>query len=479
MPLEQQLVEDLHAAGQGHLVAHAAALSISQRTAFAAQLQSVNWPELSRWQHPDSHAAVIDPREIEPPAQLIRRTQEGTDDERWQAARARGEAALASGTVASIVVAGGQGTRLGFDAPKGFFPIGPVTGATLFQGFFEQLEVVRRQTGRTVPLLVMTSDATHNETVEGLRRHAWFGRSPDDVWLFCQGNMPALDAVTGRALLSGPGQLALSPDGHGGMLAALQRGGLLQRCAQAGIETFFYHQVDNPATIVCDPAFLGWHLRERAEVSTKVVPKRAAEEKMGVAVTVQGTTRIIEYSDLPPAVATATDDRGRLRIWAGNTAIHAFDRQFLERAAQNSAALPFHRAQKVVPYWTAETGPVVPTAPNAIKLERFIFDLLPTAERALIVETQRDLEFLPVKNAQPPDAPESVRAALQQRWRTWLRAAGAEIADDVPVEISPLVAFSAADLPGRLRPGTRFTETVVLDPVHIQRAAWFVSPETA
>ncbi len=479
MPLELQLIEDLHAAGQGHLVAHAAALSLSQRTAFAAQLASVNWAVLSELNQPETETDEFLPEDIQPPAQLIRRTDDAADKVRWQAARERGEAALRAGSVAAIVVAGGQGTRLGFDAPKGFFPIGPVTGATLFQGFFEQLEVVRRRYGYTVPYAVMTSDATHHATVEGFRERNWFGRSPEDVWLFCQGNMPALDAQTGQALLSGPGQLALSPDGHGGMLAAMQRSGLLRRCADEGIDTLYYHQVDNPATKVCDPEFLGWHLLEQAEISTKVVPKRSADEKMGVAVTVQGVTRVIEYSDLPATVAAATDERGRLRIWAGNTAIHAFDRRFLEAAVKSAGSLPFHRALKVVPYWTSERGNVIPTTPNAIKLERFIFDLMPTASRALIVETTREDEFLPVKNAQPPDAPETVRTALQQRWRSWLRAAGAEIADDVPVEISPLVAFAAADLQGRIRPGTRFTEAVVLSPATVEQAAWSLPPDPA
>jgi len=261
-------------------------------------------------------------------------------------------------------------------------------------------------------------------------------------------------------LLAGPGQLALSPDGHGGLLAALQRSGLMRELSTRGIQTLYYHQVDNPTTIVCDPAFIGWHLLERADVSTKVVAKRSAEEKMGVAVSVDGVTRIIEYSDLPADIAAQTDEHGQLRIWAGNTAMHVFQRAFLERAVQDATALPFHIARKAVPYWTKDSGVVEPQSPNAYKFERFIFDVLPRAERALIVEADRAAEFNPVKNKDGADSPETARAALQALHRNWLRQAGATIDDNVPVEIGPMVALDSDDLRARDVEGMSFTSTV-------------------
>ncbi|HUQ68267.1 MAG TPA: UTP--glucose-1-phosphate uridylyltransferase, partial [Planctomycetaceae bacterium] len=231
--------------------------------------------------------------------------------------------------------------------------------------------------------------------------------------------------------------------------AAMSKSGVLKKLADRGIETLYYHQVDNPTTPVCDPAFIGWHLMNEADVSTKVVAKVSGEERMGVAVSVDGTTRIIEYSDFPPEVAAETDAAGQLRFWAGNTAMHVFDRAFLERAAVDEKALPFHTARKAMPFWTPSQGDVTPSEPNAIKFERFIFDVLPWAERALIVEGNRADEFNPVKNRDGSDSPVTAKAALEALHRRWVRHAGGEIADDVPIEISPLAALTADDLQQR------------------------------
>lgn len=460
---DRQLTDQLTTAGQAHLVAHAAELAQAQREQFLGELRSVDWELLARLaSHLEDSPAVAhdDPRaqarRAHPPAPLVRQPQTPAMLSAWAAARDRGEAWLREGKVAAVLVAGGQGTRLGTTQPKGMFPIGPLSGKSLYQLFCEQLVARRRRYGAAIPYCIMTSDATHAETVAFFEQHHQFGLPAEDVFFFCQGNMPALDAATGRALLAAPGRLALSPDGHGGLLAALARSGVLQELARRGVETLFYHQVDNPTTILCDPALIGWHLEYLADVSTKVAAKRFAAEKMGVAVSVDGVTRIIEYSDLPPELAAETDAAGQLRIWAGNTAMHVFQRPFLERALVDERALPFHVARKVVPYWTAETGVVTPSEPNAYKFERFIFDILPWAQRSLIVEGDRAAEFNPVKNKDGADSPATAAAALQALHRSWLRRAGAQIGDDVPVEISPLVAVEADDLRGRVAPGAQF-----------------------
>jgi len=455
-----ELQQHLWETGQAHLWSHAQELPDPRRTAFIDELTRIDWQEIARLYQQAMSPSDDDPRRLaqfaDPPERLVRLADSPTA---WQAARERGEDALRAGCVAAILVAGGEGTRLGFNGPKGMYPIGPLSGKTLFQLFAEQLMARSRRYGMPIPYLIMTSDATHADTVAFWQQHDCFGLPAEDVRFFCQGHMPALD-FDGHALLAGPGQLALSPDGHGGLLAALHRCGLLRELADRGIETLYYHQVDNPTTIVCDPAFIGWHLLEQADVSTKVVAKRSAEEKMGVVVTIDGVTRVIEYSDLPADVAAQTDEQGHLRIWAGNTAMHVFQRTFLERAWQNDAVLPFHIARKAVPFWTPHNGVVEPEAPNAFKFERFIFDVLPWAERALIVEADRAAEFNPIKNRIGTDTPQTARAGLQALHRMWLRQAGAAVADDVPVEIGPLVALEAKDVKGRLPPGTTITSAL-------------------
>lgn len=467
------LLEILHRTGQPHLAEVVDQLAAVERELFLEELQSIDWDRVARL----FESLVAGGTEPGAPANLAHRLQPPTDLVRlpgahdiaaqtgWQRARACGEELLNSRRVAAIVVAGGQGTRLGFDHPKGMFPVGPLSHKSLFQLFCEQIRARSRRAGYDIPYAVMTSDATHDETVAFFQQHDNFGLAADQVRFFKQGNMPAVDATTGRALMSDPGRLALSPDGHGGLLAALYSSGLLAEWRERGIETLYYHQVDNATSILCDPAFLGWHVLRDSEVSTKVVAKRSAEEKMGVAVSIDGVTQIIEYSDLPAEIAAQVDEAGRLRIWAGSTAIHVFQREFLERVVREADSLPFHLGHKAVPHWHPQHGHAKPVKPNAYKFERFIFDVLPLARRALIVEADRTVEFNPVKNREGHDSPDTARAALQSLHRSWLRAVGADVSDDVPVEISPLVALEAADLQGRGLEGKLIREPLLLEEV--------------
>ncbi len=466
MNSSNELQQQLAAAGQSQVWEGLERLSPEERGAFLDQLKCIDWTlvdrliaEASGSTSHEEKSAQIQPLSAE---QLVRQPASDADHAAWRKAADAGEKLLEAGKVAAVVVAGGQGTRLGFDLPKGMFPIGPVSEHSLFQIFCEQIIARSRQYGPTIPYCIMTSDATHEATVEFFFKHQRFGLLAHDVHFFRQGSLPAVDAATGRVLFSAPDQLALSPDGHGGMLRALVTGGLLDEFAERGIETLFYHQVDNPTTQVCDPAFLGWHALRGAEVSTKVVAKVNAAEKMGVAVSAGGKTKIIEYSDLSPEMAAQTDSQGRLQFWAGNTAIHVFQVDFLRRMASDAAAFPFHIARKAVPYLDESDQLVTPEKPNAFKFEQFIFDLLPAANRSLIVEADRAAEFNPVKNKDGADSPETCRAGLQALHRKWLRSAGATIGDAVPVEISPLYALSERDVKRRLHANEKFTSPTFL-----------------
>ena len=466
------LLAQLKASGQTALAERVAELPADRQPTFLAQVAAIDWPRAARLYDSlvrgagaavGESPAVLAQRAV-PPPDVVRLPQsdDASAQAEWQQAREAGLELLKARRVAAIIVAGGQGTRLGFDHPKGMFPVGPVTGKTLFELFCEQIRARSRQAGYDIPYAVMTSDATHDETVAFFREHEDFGLAEGQLRFFRQGNMPAVDAATGAALLAEPELLAVSPDGHGGLLAGLERSGLLAEWRERGIDTLYYHQVDNPTSILCDPALLGWHQLRGSEVTTKVVAKRSAEEKMGVAVAVDGRTQIIEYSDLPMEIAAQVDESGGLKIWAGNTAIHVFQRQFLERIVSEADSLPFHLSHKAVPYWTAAEGQVSPAKPNAYKFERFIFDVLPLASQALVVEADRTAEFNPVKNRDGNDSPATAKAALQALHRSWLRAAGATVADDVPVEISPLIALDASELQSRNLAGKVIGEPFVL-----------------
>jgi UDP-N-acetylglucosamine/UDP-N-acetylgalactosamine diphosphorylase len=373
--------------------------------------------------------------------------------------RLLGEEALRRGEVAVLMVAGGQGSRLGFEQPKGMFPIGPVSNKSLFQIHTEKVLALRRRYGRPVPFLIMTSHATDAETKQFFAGNRYFGLPAEEVFYFQQGTMPALDIATGRLLFEAPGRLFLSPNGHGGALTALADSGLLDQLRGRGVRHIFYFQVDNPLVRMADPLFLGHHIARRAEVSSKMVPKESPTDKLGVFVLVEGSCSMIEYSDLPDDLACATDAAGSLCIRAGNPAIHIFDVDFLARLTQGRTRLPYHVARKKVPH----VDEPEPARENALKFELFIFDALPLAERWTVVETSRREEFAPLKNATGADSPERVRQAISDLAGDWLEAAGVNVprrADGsvaVSLEISPLYALDAEELKNKVNPGLRIT----------------------
>ena len=240
------------------------------------------------------------------------------------------------------------------------------------------------------------------------------------------------------------------------MLAALAGSGCLADAQRRGISTFFYGQIDNPLTQVCDELLLGSHVLARSEMTTQVVRKRLPLERVGNVVSVDGRVQMIEYSDLPEEFARQTNADGSLKLWAGNLAVHVLDVDFLARCAANADALLFHSAKKKVPCLDASGNLVEPDKPNAVRFERFIFDLLPLAERALVVEVDPAEAFAPVKNSddEATDNPRTARAAMIALHRRWLREAGVKIGDDTAVEINPLWAAGPEEVRRRMQPGT-------------------------
>ncbi|MGQ9821500.1 MAG: UTP--glucose-1-phosphate uridylyltransferase, partial [Thermogutta sp.] len=279
---------------QEHLLAAWNDLSTEQRESLVVSLQAIDFDLIrrlyeSRTQRPDIGSLLRNATSPRGP-----RLSDRADATRRQAAVRCGEDALRGGRVACILVAGGQGTRLGFEHPKGMFPIGPLSGHSLFQIFAEKILARGKRYGCRIPLALMTSPVTHAETVDYFERHGRFGLG-DDLHVFCQGTMPSVDANTGKILLSGPDALALSPDGHGGMLAAIHRNGILDRFRRAGIRHLFYFQVDNPLLDIAAPEFIGHHILAGSEMSTLVVAKQTPFDKVGNVVQVGDRLHVVEY----------------------------------------------------------------------------------------------------------------------------------------------------------------------------------------
>ena len=441
------LVERFAAAGQGGVFAFLDRLDAAQRTELLAQAGEIDLAEVARLHRTlVAGAGTRGPGLVGlEPAPAVPLPVNGGDAAAWARAEAAGREALRAGRVAAFTVAGGQGTRLGFDGPKGTFPVTPVRRLPLFQVFAEKLIAAGRVAGRPLHWFIMTSHQNHAATEDFFAAQGWFGLDRGRVHFLRQGRMPAVD-FAGRILLETPGTIALSPDGHGGSLRALDRSGALDLMRAEGVDTISYFQVDNPLVRAVDPAFLGWHLLGGSEMSSKMVVKTDPAEKVGLFCRTAGRLAVVEYSDVPAETQAEREPDGRLRFRAGNIAVHVLDREFVRRLAGGEGALPFHRADKKISTVDAAGLPVQPSKPNGVKFELFVFDALPFARNALLLETSRADDFSPVKNATGADSPQTACDDQLRQWARWLRAAGATVAVDATglpasaIEVSPLFA---------------------------------------
>ena len=446
-----QFRDVLREIGQEQILAFGDRLEPTRQRELLDDLASIDLdaiPSLSRLVIGGNEKSLPDSAAAPSPAPVIK------SEEVDLAAMALGRTLLSQGKVAALTVAGGQGTRLGFDGPKGAFPISPVRNKPLFQLFAESIVATSRRYRAAVPWYIMTSPHNDAATRQFFVDHENFGLPNGDVLFFHQGVMPAFDRH-GKILLDQPHRIALSPDGHGGTLLALARSGMLADMARRGIEQISYFQVDNPLVNCVDPLFIGQHVLNQSEMSSKSVTKADDLERVGNFAVTGGKLTVIEYSDLPDTLAHARNPDGSRTFDAANIAIHAISRTFVERLTANPAsfALPWHIAHKKVPYTDLETGArIEPAEPNAIKLESFIFDALPLAQRPLILETSRAEEFSPVKNSTGVDSITTARRDISRRSARWLSMAGVRVPmcddgePDGVFEISPLLALDAGML---------------------------------
>jgi len=466
-PLPTALAESISLAGQDHVLRFWKTLDGSARDRLVSQLAAIDWGmfgelrRLARASGPGvvagAAAALADDlaRATTPPCNVL-----GDDADRAAAAGRKG---LTEGLFGAVLVAGGQGSRLGCNGPKGVVPVGPLSGATLFDLLLGRLRGIAKRYGHPVPLAIMTSSATDADTRTWLADHDHGGLDPDHVLVFRQRDLPAVDAAAGNLLLDAPDRIAMAPDGHGGMLPALASAGGLEWFADRGCRHVTTFQVDNPLTMPLHPEFLGHHLLDEAEFSTQVVHKREPGERVGVVASNGKRTFVVEYSDLPAALAAERGPGDRLRFHAGSIAVHAFALDFLRRASAAPDPLPLHVAHKAVPFVDDTGERVNPRTPNAVKFERFIFDLMPLARRVCLVEIDPAEGFAPLKN--PPGAAADtlghVQAALDAHARRILHRAGVVVADGVGVELAPWI-LDEADLDGVLPPGSRIERPTVI-----------------
>ncbi|KAJ1663413.1 UDP-N-acetylglucosamine pyrophosphorylase [Coemansia sp. RSA 1813] len=362
--------------------------------------------------------------------------------------------------VAVILLAGGQGSRLGSSEPKGCYDIGLPSHKCLFElqaqriRRLQQLAVSGEQQTITIPWLVMTSGPTSAATQRKFAESDYFGFKKEDVFFFNQGVLPCF-GLDGKIILENPGKVAVAPDGNGGIYEALRISGALDWLRERGVEHIHSHCVDNCLVRVADPVFVGYAALRGAECGALVVPKKAWNEPVGVICLRDGEHGVVEYSEISEEMAKMTrDGTSELAYNAGNICNHYYSLDFLQkRVPEIEARLEHHIARKKIKCVDLETGEQLsPTKPNGIKLERFVFDVFPFVQRMAILEVDRKDQFSPLKNAPGTgvDCPETSRSDLIAQCIRFAEAAGATVqvidGQEPSFEISPLVSYAGEGL---------------------------------
>jgi UDP-N-acetylglucosamine/UDP-N-acetylgalactosamine diphosphorylase len=450
---------------QEQLLAFWDQLNRDQKDSLLAQIQRLDLRKIDSWvanivknPTPDAIRADFSPALSYHPSPV------GPEQQRKYAEAVKlGRELIAAGKVAAFVVAGGQGTRLGFDGPKGNFRISPVKNKTLFQIFAETIAAVSRRYKARCPWYVMTSPLNHDQTKEIFRKNDYYGLGEKDVFILQQGTLPNF-SPDGRILLADESTIACSPDGHGGSFKALKNSGALDDMKRRGIEYLSYWQVDNPLIKIFDPLFIGLHVLDKAGMSSKALIKARPKEKVGNFCLVDGRVTVIEYSDLPDKLAKKRNPDGSLVFELGSIAIHIISRSFVESLNFDHFSLPLHKAVKKIQH-VDEKGNTVES--DGVKLESFVFDALPLASNSVILQTIRSEEFAPTKNATGVDSAETARQMMVDRAAEWLEAAGVAVprkpdgSVDCVLEIAPGFALEKEDIKDKvsqipkIKPGSK------------------------
>jgi len=449
----QDIYNKLKEHNQEHVLKFIDELNPTQHCELLQQLKHIDFDELDDL----IKEYVLQEPEIKIPADLAPapffplKAKDVEQEKLYTEAKAKGVELLQAGKVAALTVAGGQGTRLGFDAPKGTYPITPVKNKSLFQYFAESLLRAGIKYGHDITWYIMTSGMNNEATQEFFEKNNYFGLNQENVIFFVQGTMPAVD-YNGKLLLADKASLALAPDGHGGTLLALRRSGCLDRMKLDKVEYISYFQVDNPLVPVVDPLFIGLHALQKSDMSAIMLAKTNAFEKLGNFCISDNKLMIIEYSDLPDEFAKMKNSDGSLRFIAGSPAIHILSCKFVSDLTKTGRLeLPWHRADKKIKFVNDAGKLITPEEANGVKLESFIFDALQLAGKTMILEAAREEEFAPTKNKTGVDSVESCREMLIERDAKRLERAGVKVPRDangkatLMIEISPLAIIDDED----------------------------------
>ena len=427
---EERLIKKFIKYGHEHIFYFWQELGDKEKDEFINELQSIDLKKINEYFRNFKKQKTKEYK-LEPTEYLSIKQKEKSKD-----LKSIGDKSLRSNQIGFLTVAGGQGSRLGYDHPKGCFPISPVKKKSLFQIFAEKIKFYSNYYKNDFNWYIMTSKFNYQETMDFFEKNNYFKLNKNNIFFFKQGMLPSL-TLDGKLILSERNRLFLNPDGHGGVLKALLNSGLLHKMKDKGIKHLSYFQVDNPMVKMADPYFIGHHIQQKSMVSSKVIAKLYPEEKLGAICKKDKQNCVIEYSDLSKKETYAKNSEGQLKYLMGSIAIHIFDIKFLLNFTKK---MPIHFAKKKINGYafTENHNPIIKDV-EGIKFETFVFDSIPLAKKSVFFETERDIEFYPVKNKTGLDSIETCIQGQSKLFVRWLSEAGLCKAEynEQKVEISP------------------------------------------
>ena len=457
----QTFSEELGTFNQLHVLQFLDDLTEEQKTTLCSEIKEVNVAEVcSYYQRAmetlNGDQSKLDDRMEPVPPELYGGVLRSTSEE-LKCYEDEGFLQISEGKVAVLLMAGGQGTRLGVSYPKGMYDVGLPSRKSLFQ---LQAERIRRledlacnRTGKrsNITWYIMTSEATMGATQEFFKKHDFFGLNENNIVMFEQSVLPCF-TFDGKIIMDEKWKIARSPDGNGGIYRALRDTKILDDIEKRGIKYLHAHAVDNILVKVADPVFVGYCVQKQAECGAKVVDKVSPQEAVGVICKVDGQYQVVEYSEITSKTAEKRNSDGKLTFSAGNICNHFFTTEFLRKIANEfESSLHLHVAKKKIPYVDVSGQRHKPDKPNGIKMEKFVFDVFPYASRFVIWEVNREEEFSPLKNADTAEKenPTTCRNDIFCLHRHYIQNAGGIVeTNGTPVicEISPLVSYAGEGL---------------------------------
>lgn len=400
----EQTKEKLHRAGQEHVLAYYEELTKEQKELLLSQIEDTDFGVLASVK---DHKGGTARGKITPLA-AMELPQIEAEHEKY---KEKGLEAIRKGKVGAVLLAGGMGTRLGSDHPKGMYNIGITKDVYIFQRLIENLLDVVKEAEAYVPLYVMTSDKNHEDTTAFLKEHDYFGYPEEYITFFMQEMAPACD-YEGKVYLEEKWKLSTSPNGNGGWYSSMYKWGISQKAIADGVEWLNVFAVDNVLQRIADPCFVGAVIDRGCACGSKVVRKCAPDEKVGVMCLEDGRPSIVEYYELTEELMDAKDEKGDPAYNFGVILNYLFKVSDLEKIREKK--LPLHVVEKKIPYLDKQGNKVKPTEPNGYKFEQLVLDMIHELDSCLPFEVDRRKEFAPIKNATGVDSVESARQLCKE-----------------------------------------------------------------